>query len=95
MSVLPGHEDLQQQLFAAAAAGDCTAIRALARNGVDLNACNEKGFTALDLAARHNHLRTVMTIMSACELQKMQSRDTGSRDTTNFGQGNIRSVRAA
>lgn len=62
-------EQLQQKLWAAAAAGDCGAIRVLAVEGVDIDARNEDGFTAFNLATQRGHANAAMTILAAREMQ--------------------------
>lgn len=63
---------MQQQLWAAAAAGDSAAVRMLAMGGVDLEARNEEGFTAFNIATMKGHTDTAMTILAAREFKYAQ-----------------------
>ena len=58
----------EQQLWDAAARGDSAAVRTLALKGVDLNARNEDGFTAYNLATQKGHLNTALTILAARDI---------------------------
>jgi ankyrin repeat protein len=60
---------LQEKLWRAAIRGDCHAIRLLAANGVDIDARNEDGFTAFNLASQHNQLEAQKTILAARDMQ--------------------------
>lgn len=96
MSLPLNAQDLQEQLYAAAAAGDCTAIRALALHGADLDARNKDGFTAFNLATKNNHPQAAMTILAAREfnyLKKLDSEAAGAPQAA--GNGGTRVSRAA
>jgi len=56
---------LHEKLWDAAARGDNEAIRMLVMNGVDLEARNEDGFTAYNLATQQGHVNTALTILAA------------------------------
>ena len=59
---------LQQKLWDAAARGDNAMVRILAAGGVDLNARNEDGFTAYNLATQNGHFNTALVILAARDL---------------------------
>ena len=82
MSLPLTSEDLQKQLYVAAAAGDCTAIRMLAMHGADLDARNEEGFTAFNLATMNNHPQAAMTILAAREYNYFKKLGTDPKDIT-------------
>ena len=65
-------EMLQNRLWEAAARGDCATIRQLALCGVDIDARNEEGFTAFNLATQNNRPEAALTILAAKEVQYMQ-----------------------
>lgn len=52
-------EKSEKHFFNAAAKGDIKKLKALLKNGVDVNAEDEKGHTALVYAARNGKLKTV------------------------------------
>lgn len=54
----------QEQLWAAAGTGDSATIRALAMEGVDVDARNPDGFTAYNLATQNGHHNTALTILA-------------------------------
>ncbi len=56
---------LEQQLWDAAGRGDSATVRMLVLKGVDLNARNEDGFTAYNLATQKGHVNTALTILAA------------------------------
>lgn len=66
-------EELQNRLWIAAAAGDCKTIRVLAMSGVDMDARNEDGFTAFNVATQHGHSDAATTILAAREMQFAQN----------------------
>ncbi len=62
-------QQMHEQLWVAAASGDCGAIRVLAMSGVDIDARNEDGFTAFNIATRHGHSDAAMTILAVREVR--------------------------
>lgn len=57
---------LQQRLWDAAARGESDTVRMLAaRAAVDLDARNEDGFTAYNLATQKGHFNTALIILAA------------------------------
>ncbi len=65
--------DVQQWLWKAAREGDCEKIRILAVHGVDIDARNEDGFTAFNIATEHGHADAAMTILAAREMNYARS----------------------
>ena len=59
---------LQQKLWDAASRGDNAMVRILAASGVDLNARNEDGFTAYNLATQKGHFNTALVILAARDM---------------------------
>lgn len=65
--------DMQQKLWDAAKAGDCATIRMLAMSGqVDVNAKNEDGFDAFNIATQAGKSDAATTILAAREVQVMR-----------------------
>jgi ankyrin repeat protein len=54
----------ENRLVALAAVGDIAGVRSLLDQGVDINACNDNGETALWLAARNSYLKMVIFLLS-------------------------------
>ena len=69
MKITADKQAMQQNLWAAAAAGDCAAIRMLAMGGVDIDARNDEGFTAFNIATMKGHTDAAMTILAAREFK--------------------------
>ncbi len=68
------NEELQQKLWAAAAAGDCATIRVLAMSGeVDISYKNEDGFNAFNLATQAGKAEAATVILAAREVQQMRA----------------------
>lgn len=61
--------EMQNRLWNAAKAGDCKTIRMLAMGGVDIDARNEEGFTAFNLATAAGHSEAAMALLAAREMQ--------------------------
>ncbi len=55
----------------AAMAGDCYIIRTLVMEGVDLEARDEQGRTALNIATQYNQADAIKTILAAREMRRM------------------------
>ncbi len=66
-------EGLEEKLWKAAARGDCQTIRMLAVTGVDIDARNEDGFTAFNIATQNGHSEAATTILAAREMQYARS----------------------
>lgn len=63
----------QEQFWAAAKTGDCATIRMLAMSGqVDVNAKNEDGFDAFNLATQAGKAEAATAILAAREVQYMR-----------------------
>lgn len=58
-------------LWLAAKNGDCYAIRLLVMDGVDLEARDSQGRTALNIATQYNHKEAVKTLLAAREMRRM------------------------
>jgi hypothetical protein len=65
--------ELERRLHEAAARGDCGAIRRLALCGVDIEARDENGFTAFNIATRNSRPEAALTLLAAKEAQYMRS----------------------
>ncbi len=74
---------LQEQLWDAAARGDCRKIRILSVAGVDFDARNEDGFTPFNVATQYGHSDAAMTILAARELQYLQEMGVDPSDYFN------------
>lgn len=55
----------QEQLFEGAKTGDCSLIRRAVLSGADLDARDEEGRTALNIASQYNQLEAHKTLMAA------------------------------
>lgn len=65
--------ELQERLWEAARLGDTTTIRMLAMSGqVDVNAKNDDGFDAFNLATQAGKAEAATTILAAREVQYMR-----------------------
>ncbi|MGO1003935.1 ankyrin repeat domain-containing protein [Lysobacter sp. CA196] len=64
-TVKKSREELTEYLFEAARSGDAELIRSLAKNGVDLDARNAKGFTPLILATYHGRDAAIQALLQA------------------------------
>jgi ankyrin repeat protein len=62
---------IQEKLWHAAQTDDCAAIRALVLNGADLDARDELGRTALNIATQYGNAEAATTILAAKELNYM------------------------
>ena len=67
------NDKLQALLWHAAAAGDCGLVRRLALAGVDLDARNDEGFTAFNIATMKGRTETAKTILAAREFKYTQA----------------------
>lgn len=61
----------QMALWSAAQKGDCYALRVLVMDGVDLDARDKQGRTALNIATQYNQKQAIKTLMAAKEMQRM------------------------
>ena len=61
----------ERMLRDAAAAGDCYMIRHLVMDGVDIDARDASGRTALNIATQHNQAQAIKTILAAREMQRL------------------------
>lgn len=67
--------DQQERLWQAAEKGDCGEIRRAVISGADLNARNDQGLTAMNIATKNNHPEAIRTILAArhiADMAKMQ-----------------------
>jgi hypothetical protein len=64
----------EQKLRDAAGAGDCTTIRVLVMEGVDMDARDEGGRTALNIATQYSQKGAIKTLLAAREMRRMASR---------------------
>ena len=64
----------ERSLRAAAKAGDCHVIRVLVMEGVDLDARDEQGRTALNIATQYNQKNAIKTLLAAREMRRMAMR---------------------
>lgn len=62
---------LEQALWTAAQNGDCARIRMLVMEGVDLDARDAQGRTALNIATHCNQANAIKTLMAAKEMLRM------------------------
>ncbi len=60
------------RLWKAAETGDSAMVRILAMKGVDLDACNENGLNAYNLAHMNNHHGTAKAIQAGREFQYLK-----------------------
>ena len=60
---------LEARLWKAAALGDCKTIRMLAMGGAGIDARNEDGFTAFNIATQNGHSDAAMAILAAREMR--------------------------
>jgi ankyrin repeat protein len=75
---------MHETLWRAAAKGDCATIRMLAVNGVDIDAPNDEGFTAFNIATQNGHHEAATTILAAREMA--YARQLGETPEEFFGQ---------
>lgn len=61
-------------LWRAAKAGDCGAIRILVMDGVDLDARDEEGRTALNIATQYGQHEVIKTLLAAKEMRSLAVR---------------------
>ena len=74
---------MHERLWRAAERGDAQTIRYLFIEGVNLDAPNDDGFTAFNLATQNGHHDVAMVILAAREMQFAQG--TGENPGTFFG----------
>lgn len=63
--------DLEKLLRHAARAGDCGVIRRLVMQGVDMDARDEGGRTALNIATQYNRTDAIKTLLAGREMRRM------------------------
>ncbi len=61
-------EDLNEQLRQAARDGDAAKIRLLVMSGADVDARDEEGWTAFNIATAHGHASVATTLLAARQL---------------------------
>lgn len=61
----------EKALWMAAKSGDCYAIRLLVMDGVDLEARDSQGRTAVNIATQYNQTEAIKTLMAAKEMRRM------------------------
>jgi ankyrin repeat protein len=84
VTVLNNDYELTNRLWQAAAAGDTTTIRMLAQHGVDLDAPDEDGLSAFDIATLHDCGPTARAIQAGREFQYLQKVGMELKRTGNF-----------
>lgn len=62
------HEDLNEQLRQAAREGDAGKVRLLVMSGADVDARDEDGWNAFNIATAHGHSRVATTLLAARQL---------------------------
>ncbi len=66
-----GGVNLERMLRAAAKDGNCAVIRRLVMAGVDLDARDDGGRTALNIATQYNRTQAIKTLLAAREMRRM------------------------
>ncbi len=61
----------EKALWMAAKSGDCYAIRLLVMDGVDLEARDPQGRTAINIATQYNQREAIKTLLAAKEMRQM------------------------
>ena len=61
----------ERMLREAAQSGDCYIIRMLVVDGVDLEARDASGRTALNIATQYNQVQAIKTLLAAKEMRRM------------------------
>lgn len=64
-------EAQEKALWVAAKSGDCGRIRLLVMEGVDLDARDSQGRTALNIATQYNQQAVIKTLLAAKEMRRM------------------------
>ena len=62
-------EEMQAVMFKAAAKGDCMTLRLLVINGVDVEAKNDDGFTAFNVAIQNDKVDAATVLLAAREMK--------------------------
>lgn len=71
----PQNSAKEQMLFIAAKAGDCAKIRMLVMDGVDLDARDSSGRTAINIATQYSQQNALKTLLAAREMRRMAKLD--------------------
>ena len=74
----PNMETLKARYFDAAREGDSAMLSAFYQAGLDVNVADEKGYTALILAAYHGHTDTVNFLISEANANPCQEDNRGN-----------------
>jgi ankyrin repeat protein len=61
----------EQMLFMAAKTGDCAKIRMMVMDGVDLDARDSAGRTAINIATQYSQQNALKTLLAAREMRRM------------------------
>ncbi|OJF69408.1 hypothetical protein BK026_11740 [Alteromonas sp. V450] len=77
-SIRPDTETLKARYFDAAREGDSAMLDAFYQAGLDVNVADEKGYTALILAAYHGHTDTVNFLISEANANPCQEDNRGN-----------------
>jgi len=79
---VPAHAAKEKILRDAAQAGDCYVIRTLVMEGVDLDARDNLGRTALNIATQYNQQGAIKTLLAAKEMRRLAQ--SGALPDTGF-----------
>lgn len=73
-------DDLNQQLRMAACVGDCAKIRLLIMSGADVDARDEEGWTAFNLATSSGQAKAATTLLAARQLSYISRMGIDAQD---------------
>ncbi len=73
-------DDLNEQLREAARSGDCAKIRLLVMSGADVDARDEEGWTAFNIAAAAGKNQAATTLLAARQLAYIRKMGVDAQD---------------